>query len=86
MLTNNQLIEMSQMQINKMDTSTLVDIGNVKIDQSLSAPARMLSYLAQIKNPYCFLCGKTPVKIEFTAGGSPLEDKLLSYFTGLKNR
>ena len=45
----------------------LVDIRSVHIDQSLPEKKRMLDYLAQIKNPYCFRCGETEVKLSFSS-------------------
>lgn len=86
MITGNQLAEMSRQDITKVGVENLVDICNVRIDSSLPAALRMESYLEQIKNPYCFLCENTPVKIGFASGARPLEEKLLDYFIGLKNR
>ena len=85
MLTSKQLEEMSQTEIDKIDKNTLVDIQSVKIDTSLPAAERMRNYLAQIKNPYCFKCGDTPVKICFKDDGKELKNVLENYFLRLKN-
>ncbi len=77
---------MSGMDITRVSAKTLVVIGCVSIDDSLPGALRMESYLKQIKNPYCFLCENTPVKVGFASGGKPLEDKLTDYFIALKNR
>lgn len=84
MIDKTVLEAMSQMNIEDVDPESLVDIQEVKIDTSLPAPARMLNYLEQIKNPYCFKCGKTPVKIKFSENGGDLAEKLKSYFISLK--
>jgi len=81
-----QLDEMSRMEIDKIDRNTLVDINGVSIDADLPISERMQSYIEQIKNPYCFLCGDTPVRVCFSSGGQDLNIKIKSYFTGLKNR
>ena len=86
MITCRQLSEMSEMDITRVSAKTLVDIGCVSIDDSLPGAMRMESYLTQIKNPYCFLCENTPVKVGFASGSRQLEDKLLDYFIGLKSR
>jgi hypothetical protein len=64
----------------------LVDIGCVKINDALPIKQRITSFLEQIKNPYCYRCGGTPVKIEYMPGAQPLDEKILNYFIGLKNR
>ncbi len=86
MISCNQLAKMSDMDITRVGVETLVDISGIRIDASLPATLRMESYLKQIKNPYCFLCENTPVKVGFAPGGGYLEEKLLDYFVGLKSR
>lgn len=84
MLTLKQLDEMSRIEITKIDKSTLVDISTMRVDTSLPDFQRMQDYLEQVKNPYCFLCGDTPVQISFKENGKELGDLLCSYFTCLK--
>ena len=62
--------------VRTVDKSTLVDIESVKIDKSLSDRERVLDYLKQIKNPYCYLYRGTVVKISF-CGKESLEDCLI---------
>jgi len=81
-----QLDEMSRMEIDKIDRNTLVDINGVSIDADLPISERMQSYIEQIKNPYCFLCGDTPVRVCFSSSSQDLNIKIKSFFTGLKNR
>jgi hypothetical protein len=45
---------------------------------------KMQSYLEQIVNPYCFLCGDTPVKICFVTESKTLKQSLCDYFLSLK--
>lgn len=85
MLNSNQLDEMSRMKIDKIDKRNLVDINNVKIDTSLPVYQRMQNYLEQIKNPYCFMCGKTPVQISFKSDDKELGSLLERHFMSLKN-
>lgn len=86
MLNSSQLGDMSKITIDKIDKSTLVDITAVKIDDTLPEEERMKNYLLQIKNPYCFMCGKTPVRICFKEDGKELGDSLKQYFFSLKNK
>ena len=84
MITSEQLAEMQEMDITKIDRNTLVNVEDIKIDPSLSEDEKMISYLEQVKNPYCFLVGDTPVRVRFNPNGKLLEKALGDYFIGLK--
>jgi len=80
-----QLDEMSRMEIDRIDRNILVDVKTVDIDTSLPIENRMLRYLEQIKNPYCFLCGGTVVKVRFSDTGKTLDEAVKDHYFGLKN-
>lgn len=84
MFSKAQLQQMQGVDITQTDRSTLVDIRNIHIDLSLPAAKKMQSYFEQIGNPYCFLCGSTPVKIRFVAENKTLKQSLYDYFSSLK--
>lgn len=64
--------------------AALADLLDVTI--SGESPAQRLeSYLAQVGNPYRFRVGKTPVRVSFQSGESPLSEKLKSHFLSLKS-
>ena len=54
----------------------LADIRDVSVDQTLPKEERIAEFLRQIKNPYCFRCGKFTVRARFAANGVSLEDCL----------
>ena len=58
------------------DTSALVDIKDVSVDKNLTKEERIAEFIRQIKNPYCFKCGKFTVRAQFSEGGVSLEDCL----------
>ena len=66
-----------------VDRNTLVQRSSVKIDPKASREERMRSFLEQIKNPYCYLDGKTVVKVSFAKTGTTMEDCLENYLRGL---
>lgn len=84
MVTLEELDEMEQCKIEETNPATLTDIQEVKITGQTSAQ-RLESYLSQVKNPYCFRVGKTPVKISFNSCANSIENKLKSYFIGVKS-
>ena len=42
-----------------------------------------MDYIEQIKNPYCYLEGKTVVKISFAKTPRTIEDCMHSYLSGV---
>ena len=58
------------------DTSALVDIKDVSVDKNLTKEERIAEFIRQIKNPYCFKCGKFTVRAQFSESGVSLEDCL----------
>ena len=84
MVSKKQLEDMAQVRIQGVDPGTLPDLLDVKIEGETPAQ-RLESYLDQVGNPYLFRVGKTPVRLVFNKGGTPLESKLKSYFLSLKS-
>lgn len=84
MINSKQLDFLSRQGTEKTDPSQLADINHVSIDTGLSAAERMKAYLEQIKNPYCFRCGETVVRLSFASAGNDLNTHLISFFGGLK--
>lgn len=58
------------------DMSALVDIKDVSVDKNLTKEERIAEFVRQIKNPYCFKCGKFIVRAQFSNNGISLEDCL----------
>ena len=61
---------------NHMNQAELADIQTVTVDPSLSKEDRIADFLRQIRNPYCFRCGKFTVRVQFSPNGVSLEDCL----------
>lgn len=58
------------------EDAPLADIREVSVDQNLTKEERIAEFLRQIKNPYCFKCGKFTVRARFSENGVSLEDCL----------
>ena len=41
--------------------------------------------MEQVKNPYCFRCGDTAVKLEFADNGPPLQDIMTGFLVRQKS-
>lgn len=84
MLDSKQLAAMRVIEITEIDRALLININNVQIDASLPADRKIESYIQQVKNPYCFLCDETPVRVRFVSNKKTLEESLGDYFISLK--
>nr|WP_308628997.1 hypothetical protein [uncultured Eisenbergiella sp.] len=79
MITLEYLDELKKVDIKEVDINSLVDIRDVKVNLHLKQPERIMDYIDQIKNPYCFRHGGYIVKIGFCDSGKSLNDCLKSY-------
>ncbi len=77
------LEEMAGRSIGETPPEDLKDILQVDI-RGDTVCQKWEDYLARIGNPYCFRVGETPVRISFKPDGKALEEKLKTYFLGLK--
>ena len=59
--------------IQQGNQNELTDIRTVSVDPSLPKAERIAEFLRQIKNPYCFKCGKFTVRAQFAPNGVSLE-------------
>ena len=83
-MTVNELTQLCDVDIEKIGCQTLVDAQNIAIDPTIPSEQRMRRYWEQVKNPYCFRCGMTPVKVCFDPEGAELGEKLKTYFLRIK--
>ncbi len=68
--------EMKNIDVRLVDPDTLVDIRDVKINMKLPQQERLLDFIKQIKNPYCYKYGKTIIKVSFMETEATIEDQL----------
>lgn len=79
-ITQTQLEQMKNVDIQTVNRDSLVDIQTIQVDTSLPKNERILSFLENIKNPYCFKCGQMVVKVKFDEGSMTLQDRMIHYF------
>lgn len=77
-----ELHRLQAMDLSDVKVEDLVDIRTVTINPHLSQPNRLLDFLNQIKNPYCYRHGDFVVQIGFSNTEVTLTDRLNEY---LKN-
>ena len=74
-----QIEAMQNVDIRTVDPTGLRDIREVKVNTDLPKQERILDFIRQIGNPYCYRHGKYVVKVSFTDTDVTLEDRMLSY-------
>ena len=77
--TREQIEAMQNVDIRTVDPAGLRDIRDVKVNTDLPKRERILDFIRQIGNPYCYRHGKYVVKVSFTDTDVTLEDRMLSY-------
>ena len=80
-----ELDTLSRVAIKTVDPAQLVDIREVAVDTNLPKEERILDFIRQVHNPYCFRHGKVVVKISFSesADDTTLEEQFESYLRSL---
>lgn len=78
-LTCEELRAMQEVDVRMVDREALQDIRDVEINTGLPKGERILDFIRQIGNPYCYRHGDYIVKISFTDTDVTLEDRMLSY-------
>ena len=64
--TREQIEAMQNVDIRTVDPETLRDIRDVTVNDDLPKRERILDFIRQIGNPYCYRHGKYVVKVSFT--------------------
>jgi len=82
-LQQQTLEQMKNVDIRTVDRDTLVDIRDVKINPNLTKEERLIDFVRQIKNPYCYRYGKTVIKISHSDIQVTLEERLENFFKSL---
>ena len=77
--TKEEIEAMKNVDVRTVNINTLRDIRDVKVNTDLPKEERILDFIRQIGNPYCYRHGQYVVKISFTDTDVTLEQRMLSY-------
>lgn len=78
-ITQENLDTMRSVDVRTVDPTTLRDIRDVKINTELPKEERILDFIRQIGNPYCYRHGKYVVKVSYADTDVTLEQRLVNY-------
>ena len=77
---------MKNIDLRKVDKSTLRDRGTVRIDPEAPTEERIRAWIEQLGNPYVYLDGGVVVKLSFVDRGETIEDRINSlYLAGARH-
>ena len=71
-----ELRKMKDIDIRTVDKNQLVDLNSVVIHESRPVQERMVSFIQQIGNPYCFRVGDVAVKVVYKENGPTFQQNL----------
>ena len=77
--TREEIEAMQNVDVRTVDPDMLRDIRDVTVNSALPKRERILDFIRQIGNPYCYRHGKYVVKVSFTDTDVTLEERMLSY-------
>ena len=69
--------------IKDLDKSELVDICNVKIDSKKPYLIRVISYINQVKNPYCYRVGNVVVRVSYAGKDKTFTDSFTEMISSM---
>ena len=78
-ITKEELDAMQNVDIRTVDPAALRDIRDVQVNTGLPKEERILDFIRQIGNPYCYRHGKYVVKVNFADTNVTLEERMLAY-------
>lgn len=76
MINIHDLEAMSNQSIEAADKAQLKLLSDVRVKKDAPSEEKVLSFIEQIGNPYCFLSGNTPVRVRFAENGKSVNQAL----------
>lgn len=84
MLTAKDLRHLQQVDIEKVDKTSLVDSSEVRINADARIHERFTQVMEQVKNPFAFMVRGYAVKVEYADHGIPLCEALEKYIASMR--
>lgn len=79
MKSYNELVELSNIDINLLVKEELDIIDNLKVSQKQEVQKKIHKTLHDMNNPYCFICKGIIVKVEYANTETSLEEIVTSF-------
>ena len=69
--------------VKNLDKSELVDIRDVKIDSKKLYLIRIISYINQVRNPYCYRVGDVVVRVSYAGEDKTFTDSFTEMISSM---
>ena len=69
--------------VKDLDKSELVDIRDVKIDSKKPYLIRVISYINQVRNPYCYRVGDVVVRVSYAGKDKTFTDSFTEMISSM---
>ena len=69
--------------VKDLDKSELVDIRDVKIDSKKPCLIRIISYINQVRNPYCYRVGDVVVRVSYARKDKTFTDSFTEMISSM---
>lgn len=69
--------------VKNLDKSELVDIRDVKIDRKKPYLIRIISYINQVRNPYCYRVGDVVVRVSYAGKDKTFTDSFTEMISSM---
>lgn len=67
--------EMKNVDVRTVDPDTLVDVNSVQISDDMSREDRLMEFIRQVKNPFCYRVGNVVVKNVYSQDGVTIDER-----------
>lgn len=74
-----KLEKLKSTEVSSLDKSKLVNLNDIDIKTSLPFEERLLTFMDDIKNPYCFYVDDVLVTVNFTNKTEDMADRILVF-------
>lgn len=78
-ITPEDIKRMQAADLRTAELGELKDIQEVTVNAQLPKKERMIDFISQIGNPYCYRHGAYVVKVSFADTDTTLEERMISY-------
>lgn len=70
------LEQLKAVDVRTVDKECLVDLNTVRINQDVPVQERIVDFVKQIQNPYCFRIGDVAIKVVYQESGPTFQQNL----------
>ena len=82
-ISTEELTEMAAVDVKTVDTSTLTDLRDIKIDTKAPVSKKLAAFAAQTNNVYVNRIGDYVVKVRYQKAGPTIDEKMEEYIRRL---